>query len=360
MLRCATGVSRFARLVSKNVRMLSTTSNALGTKMTVRDALNSAMKEELERDKTVFIMGEEVAQYDGAYKVTKNLWKTFGDNQVIDTPITEMGFAGIAIGAAMAGARPICEFMTFNFAMQAIDQIINSAAKTHYMSDGRVSVPIVFRGPNGAAAGVGAQHSQDYAPWYAGCPGLKVLAPYSSEDARGLLKSAIRDPDPVINLESELMYGVSFDTSEEALSPDFLIPIGKAKIEREGTDITLVSYSISVGDCIEAADQLAKLGVSAEIINLRSLRPMDDQAIFNSVKKTHRVITVDKAWPTCGIGAEICARIMESDTFHYLDAPIYRVTGADVPMPYAQNLEEACLSNASNIVTTAKLVLGIK
>ncbi|VDL91922.1 unnamed protein product [Schistocephalus solidus] len=344
----------------QSARALSTTHSVLATKMTVRDALNSALKEELERDKSVFILGEEVAQYDGAYKVTKNLWKTFGDDRVIDTPITEMGFAGIAVGAAMAGAKPICEFMTFNFAMQAIDQIINSAAKSHYMSAGKVTVPIVFRGPNGAAAGVAAQHSQDYAPWYASCPGLKVLAPYDSEDARGLLKTAIRDPDPVVILENELMYSVTFDVSDEAMSPDFLLPIGKAKIEREGTDITMVSYSISVRDCLEAAEELAKMGISAEVINMRSLRPIDDDTIFNSVKKTHRLITVDRAWPACGIGAEICARVMESDTFHYLDAPAYRVTGADVPMPYAHNLESACLSNASNIVATAKLLLNIK
>ncbi|VDD75942.1 unnamed protein product [Mesocestoides corti] len=360
MLRTSVAFVKLSQLFGRSGRSISTSQCLLGNKMTVREAINSALKEELERDKSVFILGEEVAQYDGAYKVTKNLWKAFGDDRVIDTPIAEMGFAGIAVGAAMAGSRPVCEFMTFNFAMQAIDQIINSAAKTHYMSNGRVNVPILFRGANGASAGVAAQHSQDYAPWYANCPGLKVLAPYSTEDARGLTKAGIRDNDPVVSLENEVMYGVTMDTPDEAMSPDFVIPIGKAKIEREGTDVTLVSYSISVGDCLEAADLLAKEGISCEVINLRSLRPIDDACIFKSVKKTHHLVTVDRAWPSCGIGAEICARVMESDTFHYLDAPVYRVTGADVPMPYAANLESACLSNASNVVTTVKKLLNRK
>lgn len=339
---------------------LSTSSVLSASKMTVRDALNSAMREEMERDKDVIILGEEVAQYDGAYKVTKGLWKMFGDDRVIDTPITEMGFAGVAVGAAMAGLKPICEFMTFNFAMQGIDHIINSAAKTHYMSAGLIHVPVVFRGPNGSAAGVAAQHSQDYAPWYASCPGLKVLAPYSSEDARGLLKSAIRDPDPVVHLECEVLYGQSFDVSDEAASPDFLIPIGKAKIEREGTDVTIIAYSLAVGAALGAAEELAKIGINAEVINLLSLRPMDDEAIFKSVKKTHHLVTVEGAWPACGIGAEICARVMESDTFHYLDAPVFRVTGADVPMPYAKNLEQACIPDTNNVVRTVKMMLNIQ
>ncbi|CAH8499129.1 unnamed protein product [Schistosoma turkestanicum] len=341
-------------------RSFKTSSSTFSAKMTVRDALNSAMREELERDKDVIILGEEVAEYDGAYKVTKGLWKTFGDSRVKDTPITEMGFAGIAVGAAMAGLKPICEFMTFNFAMQAIDQIINSAAKSAYMSAGLVSVPVVFRGPNGCSAGVAAQHSQDYGAWYASCPGLKVLTPYNCEDARGLLKSAIRDPDPVVFLESELLYGQSFDVSDEALSSDFLIPVGEAKIEREGKDVTLVSYSLGVGTCLAAAEELSKLGISAEVINLRSLRPMDEQKIFNSVKKTHHLVTVENGWPVCGIGAEICARVMETDTFHYLDAPVLRVTGADVPMPYAINLERASYPDTHNIVTTVKMVKNIQ
>ncbi|CAH8528685.1 unnamed protein product [Heterobilharzia americana] len=328
-------------------RSFSSSPTVFATKMTVRDALNSAMREELERDKDVIILGEEVAQYDGAYKVTKGLWKTFGDSRVMDTPITEMGFTGIAVGAAMAGLKPICEFMTFNFAMQAIDQIINSAAKSAYMSAGLVSVPVVFRGPNGCSAGVAAQHSQDYGAWFASCPGLKVLAPYSCEDSRGLLKTAIRDPDPVVYLESELLYGQSFDVSDEALSPNYLIPIGKAKIERQGKDVTLVSYSLGVG-------------ISAEVINLRSLRPMDEETIFNSVKKTHHLVTVENGWPVCGIGAEICARIMETDTFNYLDAPVLRVTGADIPMPYALNLERASYPDMYNIITTVKMVKNVQ
>ncbi|KAA0198686.1 Mitochondrial pyruvate dehydrogenase [Fasciolopsis buskii] len=299
MLHFATGmlgrsvlVSSLQKYFSNGVgRLLSTSSALKSTKLTVRDALNSAMKEEMERDKDVIILGEEVAQYDGAYKV---------------------------------------------------------------------SVPVVFRGPNGAAAGVAAQHSQDYAPWYASCPGLKVLAPYSSEDARGLLKSAIRDPDPVVNLENEVLYGHPFDVSDEAMSPDFLIPIGKAKVERGGTDVTLVGYSMAVGVSLAAAEELAKLGVSAEVINLRSLRPLDDEAIINSVKKTHHLVTVEGAWPTCGIGAEICARIMESEAFFYLDSPVLRVTGTDVPMPYAKNLERACIPEEQNVIKTVKAMLNLQ
>uniref|UniRef100_A0A8C5D9Q7 Pyruvate dehydrogenase E1 component subunit beta n=1 Tax=Gouania willdenowi TaxID=441366 RepID=A0A8C5D9Q7_GOUWI len=279
--------------------------------VTVRDALNQAMDEELERDERVFLMGEEVAQYDGAYKVSRGLWKKYGDKRIIDTPISEMGFAGIAVGSAMAGLRPICEFMTFNFSMQAIDQVINSAAKTYYMSAGLQSVPIVFRGPNGASAGVAAQHSQCFAAWYAHCPGLKVVSPWNSEDARGLLKAAIRDDNPVVFLENELMYGVPFEMSEESNSKDFVIPIGKAKIERQGTHVTLVSHSRYVGHCLDAAAVLAKEGIECEVINLRTIRPMDVDTIEGSVMKTNHLVTVEGGWPQFGVGAEICAKIME-------------------------------------------------
>ncbi|CAB4064225.1 PDHB [Lepeophtheirus salmonis] len=308
--------------------------------LTVRDALNSALDEELDRDDRVFLMGEEVAQYDGAYKVSRGLWKKYGDKRVIDTPITEMGFAGIGVGAAFHGLRPVIEFMTFNFAMQAIDQIINSAAKTFYMSAGSINVPIVFRGANGCAAGVGAQHSQCFAAWYSHCPGLKVISPYDSEDCKGLLKSAIRDPDPVVFLENELLYGVSFDVDDSVISSDFTVPIGKAKIMKEGTDVTLVAHSIGVAFCVEASDALAQEGISCEIINLRSIRPLDFDTIKKSVMKTNHLISVEGGWPQSGVGSEICARMMECDAFHYLDAPVIRVTGADVPMPYAKSCEE--------------------
>merc|ERR1712183_331769 len=285
-------------LLVKNVvnnatrRTLSTTSPAASKQLTVRDALNSAIDEELGRDDRVFVMGEEVAHYDGAYKVTRGLWKKYGDKRVIDTPITEMGFAGLAVGAAMNGLRPICEFMTFNFSMQAIDQVINSAAKTFYMSAGAVSVPIVFRGPNGSAAGVAAQHSQCFAAWYGHCPGLKVISPYSAEDCRGLLKAAIRDDNPVVFLEHELLYGKAFEVSDEAMSPDFTIEIGKAKVERRGTDITLVAHSLPVGLCLEAAEQLQEEGISCEVINLRSIRPLDIDTIEKSVMKTNHLVSV--------------------------------------------------------------------
>jgi pyruvate dehydrogenase E1 component beta subunit len=318
-----------------------------------------AMDEEMKRDDRVFLLGEEVAQYDGAYKVSKGLWKKYGDKRVMDTPITEMGFAGVAVGAAMAGLRPICEFMTFNFSMQAIDQVINSAAKSHYMSAGRVSVPVVFRGPNGAASGVAAQHSQDYSSWYAHCPGLKVCTPYSSEDAKGLLKSAIRDNDPVVVLENELMYGVSFEMSDEALSEDFVIPLGKAKIERPGKHVTIVSLSRAVGICLEAAKELEQIGVECEVINLRSLRPLDDEAIIKSVMKTNHLITVENGWPQFGVGAEICARVIESPAFNYLDAPIIRVTGVDIPMPYAKLLEQNAQPQVINITESVKRVLNM-
>lgn len=325
--------------------------------MAVRDALNSAMEEEMNRDPKVFLMGEEVARYNGAYKVTKGLLDKFGEERVIDTPITEQGFAGLAVGAAFAGLRPICEFMTFNFAMQAIDQIINSAAKTFYMSAGNLPVPVVFRGPNGAAAGVAAQHSQDYTSWYGQIPGLKVVSPYSAEDARGLLKAAIRDPNPVVCLENEILYGHTFPVSQEALSEDFLIPLGKAKIEREGKDVSIVSHSIGVGHALDAAKELAKEGVEAEVINLRSIRPLDTDAIVNSVKKTNRLVTVEGGFPAFGLGSEICAQIMETEAFDYLDAPVERVTGADIPTPYAQNLEELSFPTPEIIARVAKRAL---
>ncbi|XP_028414442.1 pyruvate dehydrogenase E1 component subunit beta, mitochondrial-like [Dendronephthya gigantea] len=335
-------------------------SSSVGASLTVRDAINAAIDEEIQRDDKVFLMGEEVARYDGAYKVSRGLSKKHGENRVIDTPISEMGFAGIAVGAAMAGLKPICEFMTFNFAMQAIDQVINSAAKTYYMSAGDVPVPIVFRGPNGAAAGVAAQHSQDYAAWYGNCPGLKVLSPYSAEDAKGLLKAAVRDPDPVVVLENELMYGINFDMSDEAMKDDFVLPIGKAKIEREGADITLVAHSRSVGLCLDAAEELQSAhSISCEVINLRSIRPLDKETLVNSVKKTNHLISVEGGWPFFGVGSEICATMMESEGFDYLDAPVLRVTGADVPMPYAQTLEQFALPQKHNIVNTVKKSLNI-
>ncbi|XP_005997806.1 pyruvate dehydrogenase E1 component subunit beta, mitochondrial isoform X1 [Latimeria chalumnae] len=327
--------------------------------VTVRDALNQALDEELERDEKVFLLGEEVAQYDGAYKVSRGLWKKYGDKRIIDTPISEMGFAGIAVGAAMAGLRPICEFMTFNFSMQAIDQVINSAAKTYYMSAGAVSVPIVFRGPNGASAGVAAQHSQCFAAWYAHCPGLKVVSPWNAEDAKGLLKAAIRDNNPVVVLENELMYGVPFEVSEEVQSKDFLIPIGKAKIERQGNHISLVSHSRYVGYCLDAAAVLAKEGIECEVLNMRTIRPMDIEAIETSVMKTNHLITVEGGWPQFGVGAEICAKIMEGPAFNYLDAPVIRVTGADLPMPYAKMLEENSLPQVKDLIFAVKKTLNV-
>ncbi|XP_020627005.1 pyruvate dehydrogenase E1 component subunit beta, mitochondrial-like [Orbicella faveolata] len=354
----------FLRTPSKGVlssicrNAFSTTPRVAAT-MTIRDALNSAMEEEIKRDDRVFLLGEEVAMYDGAYKVSKGLWKKFGDKRVIDTPISEMGFAGIAVGAAMAGLRPICEFMTFNFAMQAIDQIINSAAKTFYMSAGQVPVPIVFRGPNGAAAGVAAQHSQCYAAWYGHCPGLKVVSPYSAEDAKGLIKAAVRDNDPVVVLENEVMYGAQFEMSDEAMDPDFVIPFGKAKVERAGSHITIVAHSRSVQIALDAAKQLEAEGVDCEVVNLRSIRPMDAECIGNSLKKTNHLITVEGGWPHFGVGAEIAATVMESDAFDYLDAPIFRVTGADIPMPYAHLLETNSVPQVQNVVLTVKKCLNL-
>ena len=318
--------------------------------ITVREALRNAMAEEMRLNKKVFVMGEEVAEYQGAYKVTQGLLEEFGDKRVYDTPITEHGFAGIGVGAAFGNLNPIVEFMTFNFAMQALDQIINSAAKTLYMSGGQMGCPIVFRGPNGAASRVAAQHSQCYASWYAHCPGLKVVSPWSSEDAKGLLKSAIRDPDPVIFLENEVMYGQSFSCPD---SDDFLLPIGKANIEREGVDVTIIAFSIMVGKAIEAADALNGLGINAEVINLRTLRPLDTSTIIDSVKKTNRVVTCEEGFPFAGIGAEISALINEQ-AFDWLDAPIRRVTGKDVPMPYAANLEKLALPQVDDIINACK------
>ena len=320
--------------------------------ITVREALRNAMAEEMRLDKKVFVMGEEVAEYQGAYKVTQGLLEEFGEKRVYDTPITEHGFAGLGVGAAFGNLRPIVEFMTFNFAMQAIDQIINSAAKTLYMSGGQMGCPIVFRGPNGAASRVAAQHSQCYASWYAHCPGLKVVSPWSSSDAKGLLKSAIRDPDPVIFLENEVMYGQSFNCPD---SEDFLIPIGKANIEKEGNDVTIIAFSIMVGRSIEAANILKENGINAEVINLRTLRPLDTETIINSVKKTNRVVTCEEGFPFSGIGAEISAMITEK-AFDWLDAPIIRVTGKDVPMPYAANLEKLALPQVEDIVKACKNV----
>ena len=321
--------------------------------MTVREALRDAMAEEMRRDPKVFLMGEEVAQYQGAYKVSQGLLEEFGAKRVIDTPITEHGFAGLAVGAAFGGLKPIVEFMTFNFSMQAIDHIINSAAKTLYMSGGQMGCPIVFRGPNGAAARVAAQHSQCYASWYAHIPGLKVVAPYSAADAKGLLKSAIRDPNPIIFLENEILYGHSFPVPTD---PDYLVPIGKAKIVRPGEHVTITAFSHMVDAALAAAETLKGEGIEAEVIDLRSLRPFDIDTVVASVKKTNRIVSVEEGWPFAGIGAEIAAIVMEH-AFDYLDAPLKRVTGVDVPMPYAANLEKLTLPQAAHVVEAAKSVL---
>ncbi len=322
------------------------------TSTALREALRDGMAEEMRRDERVFVMGEEVAEYQGAYKVTQGLLDEFGPKRVIDTPITEYGFAGIGTGAAMGGLRPIVEFMTFNFAMQAIDHIINSAAKTNYMSGGQMRCPIVFRGPNGAASRVGAQHSQNYGPWYASVPGLIVIAPYDSADAKGLMKAAIRSEDPVVFLENELVYGRSFDVPD---LDDHVLPIGKARIMREGSDVTIVSYSIGVGLALEAAEELAGEGIDAEVIDLRTLRPLDKQAVLTSLAKTNRLIVAEEGWPTCSIASEIQAICME-EGFDDLDAPVLRVCNEDVPLPYAANLEELALINAGSIVEAAKKV----
>ena len=320
--------------------------------ITVREALREAMAEEMRRDPTVFLMGEEVGQYQGAYKISQGLLDEFGPKRVIDTPITEQGFAGLGVGAAFGGLRPIIEFMTWNFAMQAIDQIINSAGKTLYMSGGQMGCPIVFRGPNGAASRVGAQHSQNYGAWYAAVPGLKVVAPYFAADAKGLLKAAIRDPNPVIFLENEMCYGRSFDVPKDV---DHTVPIGKARVIREGTDVTIVSYSITVGMIMQAADILAKEGIAAELIDLRSLRPLDTETVVSSVKKTNRIVIVEEGWPVCGIASEITTQVIEH-AFDYLDAPPTRVTGEDVPMPYAANLEKLALPTVDKIVAAVMSV----
>jgi pyruvate dehydrogenase E1 component beta subunit len=326
-----------------------------GTEMvstTVREALRDAMAEEMRRDGNVFVMGEEVAEYQGAYKITQGLLQEFGDKRVVDTPITEHGFAGLGVGAGFMGLRPIVEFMTFNFAMQAMDQIINSAAKTLYMSGGQLGCPIVFRGPNGCAARVGAQHSQDYSAWYSHVPGLKVIAPYTASDAKGLLKAAIRDPNPIIFLENEILYGQSFPVPK---LDDFVLPIGKARIHRTGEHVTIVSFSIGMTYALKAAEELAKEGIEAEVIDLRTIRPMDTETILRSVMKTGRCITVEEGWAQSGVGAEISSRIMEK-AFDYLDAPVIRVSGKDVPMPYAANLEKLALPSVAEVVQAAKAV----
>ena len=323
---------------------------------TVRDALRDAMAEEMRRDETVFVMGEEVAEYQGAYKVTRNLLQEFGSKRVVDTPITEHGFAGLGVGAAFGGLKPIVEFMTFNFAMQAIDHIINSAAKTLYMSGGQMGCPMVFRGPNGAASRVGAQHSQDYSAWYAQVPGLKVIAPYDAADAKGLLKAAIRDPNPVVFLEHELMYGETFDVPD---MEDWVLPIGKAKIRREGSDVTIAAHSRMVGFALKAAEELAEQGIDAEVIDLRTLRPLDTDTIIESVKKTNRIVCAEEGWGQHGVGAEIAARVV-AEAFDYLDAPPARVFQKDVPLPYAANLEALSLPGKDDIVKAAKAVCYVE
>jgi pyruvate dehydrogenase E1 component beta subunit len=344
-----------AQLVNDKVAVVSDPAIPAGTEMvktTVREALRDAMAEEMRADDRVFVMGEEVAQYQGAYKVTQGLLDEFGDKRVIDTPITEYGFAGVGTGAAMGGLRPIVEFMTFNFAMQAIDHIVNSAAKTNYMSGGQMRCPIVFRGPNGAASRVGAQHSQNYAPWYASVPGLIVIAPYDAADAKGLLKAAIRTQDPVVFLENELLYGRSFEVPK---LDDWVLPIGKARTMREGKDVTIVSYSIGVGLALEAAEALSGEGIEAEVIDLRTLRPLDKQAVLTSLAKTNRLVVVEEGWPTCSIASEIITICME-EGFDDLDAPVLRVTNEDVPLPYAANLEKLALITAEKIVGAVKKV----
>ena len=322
-------------------------------KTTIRDALRDAMAEEMRRDDKVFLIGEEVAQYQGAYKVSRELLQEFGDKRVVDTPITEHGFAGLGVGAAMAGLKPIVEFMTFNFAMQAIDHIINSAAKTLYMSGGQIRAGIVFRGPNGAASRVGAQHSQDYSAWYAQVPGLKVIAPYDAADAKGLLKAAIRDPNPVVFLEHEMMYGLEFDVPEG----DHVLPIGKAKVRREGTDVTITAHSRMVGFALQAAEQLAGEGISCEVVDLRTLRPLDHETIVESVKKTSRLVSAEEGWGPMGVGAEVVARVIEH-AFDYLDAPPLRVHQEDVPLPYAANLEVLSLPGVDKIIKAVRAVMA--
>ncbi len=320
--------------------------------LTIREALRDAMAEEMRRDPSVFLMGEEVAQYQGAYKVSQGLLEEFGPKRVIDTPITEHGFAGLGVGAAFLGLRPIVEFMTFNFSMQAMDHLINSAAKTLYMSGGQMGCPIVFRGPNGAASRVAAQHSQCFASWFAHCPGLKVVSPYSAADAKGLLKAAIRDPNPVIFLEHELMYGRSFEVPTD---PDYTLPLGKAAVVRTGKDVTITAFSMMVGHALEAAEHLSSQGIEAEVIDLRTLRPLDTETIIQSLKKTNRLVSVEEGWPVAGMGSEICTVVCEQ-AFDYLDAPPLRVTAEDVPLPYAANLEKLALPGPEKIIRTVKTV----
>ena len=339
-------------VIEKSDKDLTSSNIDATKKITVREALRDAILEEMEADNDVFIMGEEVAEYEGAYKVTQGLLEKFGNKRVIDTPITEHGFTGIGVGAAFGNLKPIVEFMTFNFSMQAIDQIINSAAKTLYMSGGQMGCPIVFRGPNGAASRVAAQHSQCFASWYSHVPGLKVVSPWSSEDAKGLLKSAIRDPNPIVFLENEVMYGQSFDCPT---SNEFTLPIGKAKVEKNGSDVTIVAFSIMVGKALEAANELEKNGINVEVINLRTLRPLDLETIINSVKKTNRLITCEEGFGYSGIGAEISSLIQEN-AFDWLDAPVLRVHGKDVPMPYAENLEKLALPQTNDIINKAKQI----
>ncbi|MBA8666420.1 pyruvate dehydrogenase complex E1 component subunit beta [Holosporaceae bacterium 'Namur'] len=322
--------------------------------VTVREAIRIGIREEMLADDNVFIMGEEVAEYNGAYKITQGLFDEFGGRRVVDTPITEHGFTGLGVGAAFVGLKPIIEFMTFNFAMQAIDHIINSAAKTNYMSGGQVRCPIVFRGPNGSAARVGAQHSQCYASWYAHIPGLIVIAPYTAYDHKGLMKAAIRDPNPVVFLENEILYGHAHEVGED-FDTDYVVPIGKAAIIREGSDVTITAFSLQVKTALDAAEKLAEIGIDAEVIDLRTLRPLDTETIVNSVKKTNRIVAVEESWPFAGMGAEIAAQIMEH-AFDYLDAPVKRVTGKDVPLPYAANLERMAIVQIEDIVQAAKEV----
>ncbi|WP_022682675.1 pyruvate dehydrogenase complex E1 component subunit beta [Sphingobium bisphenolivorans] len=350
--KAESGTSKLATEARAAVKDPALPEGTAYVKTTVREALRDAMAEEMRRDERVFVMGEEVAEYQGAYKVTQGLLEEFGARRVIDTPITEYGFAGIGAGAAMGGLKPVIEFMTFNFAMQAIDHIINSAAKTNYMSGGQMRCPIVFRGPNGAASRVAAQHSQNYGPWYASVPGLIVIAPYDAADAKGLLKAAIRCEDPVVFLENELVYGRSFDVPTV---DDYVLPIGKARVLREGKDVTLVSYSIGVGLALEAAEALAGEGIDAEVIDLRTLRPLDTATVLESLKKTNRLVVVEEGWPTCSIASEIAAVVMEQG-FDDLDAPVLRVTNEDVPLPYAANLEKAALIDSARVVAAAKKV----
>ena len=336
--------------------MIQTESNDMAQQketvtLTVREALRDAMAEEMRADKTVFLMGEEVAEYNGAYKVSQGLLDEFGSKRVIDTPITEHGFAGVGVGAAFGGLKPIVEFMTFNFSMQAIDQIVNSAAKTLYMSGGQMGCSIVFRGPNGAASRVGAQHSQCFASWYAHVPGLKVVSPYTAGDAKALLKAAIRDPNPVVFLENELIYGVEFD--DVSTDPEYVLPIGKAKIARAGKDVTITAFSAMVGKALKAAEKLAEEGIDAEVIDLLTIRPLDTETIIQSVMKTNRIVSAEESWPFAGIGSEIAAAVSE-EAFDYLDAPVTRVTGEDVPMPYAANLEKLALPQVEDIIAAVK------